>query len=833
MANKSRSSEAPLVSIVVLNWNGLEDTKICLDYVRKLDYPNYEIIVVDNGSSKEEKKYLSGLSDIVYIDNPVNRGFAGGQADGYRKARGEFILLLNNDAVIASDYLKEAMPLFENSSVAVVGGRSYFWNDDEKLLDKSNRFYAYMNIDPISAETTLLMEDHGVVQEVNVVSGSAVVVRKSVTQQVGYLWEPFFAYYEETDLFARIKRAGHKVLYNPKLHIWHKNGASSGAQEGSFFFYYHIFRNRYLFAARNFDDEHFKKFKRSYYRLARQAIAQAANGASSRRLAKAYVKAISYIRLHQKDITKHRHDLAQQLPGSYSEKIIEEQLAISVVIDASSANKQELAKVYKKLALDSNPLHEYILVTALSPPPVTPVKNVRFIVDKQFFGVHPINLGCLAARYQWMVLCPSTSLPESKAYIKALVKNGHRSSAITLPKESIAMTKQLFERMGGLHASEQSLKKNFAAAMQYAHVAGELISPKPPQLGPKTKEKLSAQVAFDRSLFSLQHTSRWQKLLERYYRLQQLNNFVSWTVHPAISPRIKLGRTKNIVISGMTFNRKRLATELKHIRNEVFQEITKKKNYHKTLVLQKKTAEFLSKQLTKPEDIPVFIICFERVRELSRLVKKLEKMGLKKIVLIDNDSTYQPLLDYYKKTPHQVLRLYRNAGHTAPWSLGIIRTLIPYGYYAVTDPDVIPTDDCLKNQPLQYLLSLHKKYPAYQKVGLGLKIDDLPDHYPLKKEVISWEEQFWKNEVEPGVYEAGVDTTFALYKPGTYLYTLHPSLRTGEPYTAFHMPWYANPGSLSTEDLYYKMRASTNITSWNVDELPERYKKELERGKKK
>ena len=65
----------PLVSIVILNWNGLEDTKLCLESVRNLKYPNYEIIVVDNGSNKDDKDYLSDLGDITYISNRKNKGF--------------------------------------------------------------------------------------------------------------------------------------------------------------------------------------------------------------------------------------------------------------------------------------------------------------------------------------------------------------------------------------------------------------------------------------------------------------------------------------------------------------------------------------------------------------------------------------------------------------------------------------------------------------------------------------------------------------------------------------------------------------------------------------
>jgi hypothetical protein len=151
---------------------------------------------------------------------------------------------------------------------------------------------------------------------------------------------------------------------------------------------------------------------------------------------------------------------------------------------------------------------------------------------------------------------------------------------------------------------------------------------------------------------------------------------------------------------------------------------------------------------------------------------------------------------------------------------------VPNDFYIITDPDVIPVSYCPKDA-IKHFLDLHMKYFHYQKVGFGLKIDDLPDHYNLKNTVIEWESQFWKTKLEDNVYEAGIDTTFALYKPFTYKYILNPSIRTGEPYVAQHMPWYTNPKSISEEEAFYRYRASHHITSWNTDEIKERYLKEL------
>lgn len=828
MVSKSNS---PLVSIVILNWNGLEDTKMCLDYVEKLNYPNYEIIVVDNGSSEEEKRYLSSLKNIVYIDNPVNRGFAGGQADGFKKANGEFILLLNNDAVIDSEYLSRAMPLFDNPAVAVVGGRSYFWNDEEPVLNTSNRFYAYMDVNPITAETTLQMEDKGAIQEVNVVSGSAVIVRRSVTEQTNYLWEPFFAYYEETDLFARIKRAGYKVLYHPGLHIWHKNGASSGAQSGSSFFYYHIFRNRYMFAIRNFDDKYFELFKKSYFKSLRLALMDAPRSRGHRALAKSYLRAANEIKKREPQLLEDRAELQKKLNNTtYSQLVIAEQNPISIVIDGTKTSDKELSELIYSTSIADYSQHEYVVVVKKSSKlyQEKAPSHVRYVVNREYFDTHAVNLGCIAAKNNWMAITDPANLRSILDYSSLIVESYTTDSkAIAINKHSILIRKSLFELMGGLSKKSYTLSDNIKYILQYTSVDNSLYSSKSPVIADEVRQTIHSQLHADYELLSLNKNTTWQKLLNKYYRLQQLRNLTVWLLHPKIALRLKVGRVKNIVFSTVTLDKSRLAIELKHIRNEAFQQSRLQNVSLLRKSLEHEAAIYTKKQLSKPNDIPVFIITFERLSDLKKLVEKLEKINLKRIVFIDNGSTYPPLREYLRQTKHQVIELERNVGHTAPWSLGVVRSLIPLGYYIVTDPDVLPSDECLSSPLIMKMLEIHEKYPDHYKVGTSLRIDDLPDHYPLKNDVIKWEEQFWKDKLEDDVYEASVDTTFAMYKPTSYSYLLGPSIRLGEPFSARHMPWYSDPSQQSDEDIFYKNRAKADVTSWNVDELPERYKKEM------
>jgi hypothetical protein len=268
-----------------------------------------------------------------------------------------------------------------------------------------------------------------------------------------------------------------------------------------------------------------------------------------------------------------------------------------------------------------------------------------------------------------------------------------------------------------------------------------------------------------------------------------------------------------LLLAGVRGKTRDAIIQLKHMRNEF-------------IVVEGKRMRAAAPQTGfVATETPIFVVCRDRLSPLQQLVAWLETAGYRRIVMIDNASTYPPLLEYFDKTPYQVLQLGQNIGHTSPWDNFAVPVLARDAYYVVTDPDVIPTEDC-PTDVLEYFHRLLQQFPAFSKVGLGLKIDDLPAHYVLRDQVVKWEKQFWQQEVADGVYEAGVDTTFALYRPRT-AYFLHPSLRTGEPYVARHLPWYNDSQSLSEEDRYYRQHVQVSVNSWDTDALPERYAKEM------
>jgi len=220
--------------------------------------------------------------------------------------------------------------------------------------------------------------------------------------------------------------------------------------------------------------------------------------------------------------------------------------------------------------------------------------------------------------------------------------------------------------------------------------------------------------------------------------------------------------------------------------------------------------------------IPIFINSRDQLKSLKSLVDWLLYAGHTRIIILDNASTYQPLLNWYDHLDGKrvrVLSLGENLGHKSIWKMDLPRRMEISGCFAYTDPDIIPSEDCPINA-VEYFMDCISDFPDIAKIGFGLKIDDLPDTYMHKEKVILWERQFWTNMVRPGLYKAPIDTTFAVYRPGTRYDISLPSLRTGSPYTARHMTWYNDSLNPTEEYRYYVDHADHNIINWSLNALP-------------
>jgi GT2 family glycosyltransferase len=848
----------PLVSIVIVNWNGLEDTKICLEHTREQSYAACEIVVVDNGSTQDSLDFLRAQTDIVLVENPKNLGFTGGHIAGYQAASGEYILLLNNDAVMDEHYVERAVAVMQaDPTIAVVGGRAYLWDQDNPLFDVTNEFYAYQNINPITAEGIFAREDEGIPQEVNNVSGSCVLVRRKVIEEVGYLHDPFFAYFEESDLFARIKRAGFRIIYHPKLAIWHANGKSA-ERKGSTFGFYMMMRNRFRFAVRNFDSWSLARFLKFYLKMGIVSTLKAVLRGKTHPMEQAYAKAFFYNLFCGWVAFAERRQLRKTLGKchNYNQCIVREQTGISLIIDCSTTADVDAART---LAQNLSATDEVVIV-AQKPAVIAHAQKhcnlssspLRLCIDRGYFKAHRRNIAAICAKNDWLVFTEATAdvasiraLADAPIYqahktgkqlaygcpqAAPLVSNAHAAAQIAC-SSTLLVHKTLFVNAGGLRA-DMPESDALRALLVYGVISNSLvcttINAASGQLAPLSNavepDDLSAMMnsAYGEATAARRKQTVMDRFLARHYHTQQILNIGIWWVSRRITLRLKLARTKNIVLAIMSLRRQRLATELKHIRNELL-----RNKYMVVDIESRKKAEHarLAYLAKHPQETTVFIICRDRYKPLAQLLEWLEHQGLQRVVLIDNNSALPPLMDFLHNTPYQVLEMQRNARHTVAWTAGIIKILLPDDFYLLTDPDVIPART--EADVLPHLYDLHQQYPDHLKIGLGLKIDDLPDHYELKKEVIAWEGQFWKHQYAPGVFEAGVDTTFAIYKPYTYQYFIHPSLRTAEPYTARHLPWYSKSDLLTDEEVFYRLRADQNVNTWDKGKLPERYVKEL------
>ena len=222
---------------------------------------------------------------------------------------------------------------------------------------------------------------------------------------------------------------------------------------------------------------------------------------------------------------------------------------------------------------------------------------------------------------------------------------------------------------------------------------------------------------------------------------------------------------------------------------------------------------------------PVIITVRDRLSCLEQLLSWLEGMGQNEIWLCDNASTFPPLVEFLKTTKHNVVYNNFNLGHRAPWLSGLVPQLGKEKYFIISDPDVVPDKNTPSDVFKLFEHVLHTN-PKVDKVGFSLQINDLPNHFIHKSDVITWETQFWQNIYYPGYYTAPIDTTFAMYRPGRG-HQNGNSLRSAPPYTAKHLPWYQDSANLSEEDAYYIEHSDHLITNWNSDKLPANLRAQL------
>lgn len=242
------------VGIIVLNWNGKEDTVKCLESLQKI--PHVQIILVDNGSTDgSQSHFKTHFPECTLIETGENLGYAGGNNVGieYGLKQGlEFFLILNNDTIVDPDIVHAFLEEFkEYPNAGILGGKIYLMSEPKRLDHLGGRWNSKdLKFDYVGyreLDDRKLWDDP---LELDYVCGAAIMVRREVFEKIGLFESQFFLFWEETDFCFRAKRAGFSVMSCPKALVWHKVSASftGGKPHAAYFFW----RNRLFWIERNF-----------------------------------------------------------------------------------------------------------------------------------------------------------------------------------------------------------------------------------------------------------------------------------------------------------------------------------------------------------------------------------------------------------------------------------------------------------------------------------------------------------------------------------------------------------------------------------------------------
>lgn len=237
----------PRVSVIILNWNGVKDTIRCVDSLKKISYPNYDIIVVDNGSMRNDTEILRKKyrKTITIIENERNYGAAEGRNIGIRYAlenlNPDYIMLVDNDVVVDVRFLDHLVSICENyKKVGIVSSTNYEKGNKRSLIARFDSFAirGFCRVQRLTNDIFL----------VDYVSCCAILVKTSLFEEIGLFDHKFFYLGEDYDLCRRAKNAGYEIAVALRSKIWHKKIGGIARQSPAHIYY---FRTRnYLFIMR-------------------------------------------------------------------------------------------------------------------------------------------------------------------------------------------------------------------------------------------------------------------------------------------------------------------------------------------------------------------------------------------------------------------------------------------------------------------------------------------------------------------------------------------------------------------------------------------------------
>src|SRR3989344_478575 len=243
--NSSRNMHSPLVSIIIVNWNGRRFLETCLGSLSKIKYKNTEIFFVDNASKDDSVSYVKKhYSKIKLILNSENLGFAEGHDEAFKRSKGELVLLLSTDTTVEENLLEELIKgIYSEENIGAVMPKLLMY-PKTNFIDSIGSFFLDSGLlYHFGREKNQKILIYNKPMKIYSAKGACILFRKDVLKKTGLFDKDYFAYFEETDLCHRIWLSGKSVLYWPGTSVCHVGAGASGQMVKSFI-HFHSFKNR-------------------------------------------------------------------------------------------------------------------------------------------------------------------------------------------------------------------------------------------------------------------------------------------------------------------------------------------------------------------------------------------------------------------------------------------------------------------------------------------------------------------------------------------------------------------------------------------------------------
>ena len=241
--------EKNLTSIIILNYNGKEFLKDCINSIKSETETNYELIVVDNASPDNSGREAAIIfPDCKFILNEKNVGVPEGLNIGIKNSSGEFLILMNNDVKVTKDWMKGFFDAYSKHGIALYQPK-FVKMTDPKILDGTGNMINLFGFGFARGKGELDKGNYEKIEEISYASGTCMFLPRKIIEEIGLFDDKFFAYHEELDFGWRARLCGYKSFYVPQTTIHHYGSAGWGWTGKKF---YLLERNRWFVILKNY-----------------------------------------------------------------------------------------------------------------------------------------------------------------------------------------------------------------------------------------------------------------------------------------------------------------------------------------------------------------------------------------------------------------------------------------------------------------------------------------------------------------------------------------------------------------------------------------------------